>query len=347
MGQKRTGSPSSILSAISESTGFNLEDFEDSSVNYWLSSGSYVLDLAISGGRGYPGGRLIEIFAEDQEGKSALALHAIREAQKRGGLGIYVDSESTYDPVFTKNLGVSLDSNKFLRVDTRTLKPKKSKLPAGTLEDVFDFMFKVTTNFLKNSQDKPMVMVIDSVSNIPMRDELKMDIQKDTIPMGLMARKMSLYFRQGLIRNLGGSNIFIIFISQLKDTMSAFGARHSCIGGKATRFQASIRLQIQAKNVIRDLEKRPVGITCHVKVVKNKIAVPFKEADFDLYFNGGIDDVGAVVDAMGVLGKLGGAAAMGWYEFEGTKYRHHELKKILLENPELLIKFKEQIGGGK
>lgn len=303
-------------------------------ISLFIPTGCSILDGVIGGG--YPGGKLVEIFGEDQEGKSALALHAIREAQNLGGYGVCIDSEAAFNATFAKQLGVNLDPAVFGLVKVENLGGKKDKLH-GTLEQVFDLIETLVDNL--KTTDKPAVIVWDSVSNTPPKEELEMDIQKDSLQMGVIARKMSFFFRGGVIRKMAGSKIVLLCISQLKDTMSAFGARHSSIGGKAIRFQACQRLQVQAKNVLRDSADKPVGVACNVKVVKNKIAPPFREADFDLYFDGGIDNTGAMIDFLYKKGLLG--KTPGWFTYDDNNYRKHDLRELINNDNKILLAFSQ------
>ncbi len=276
-----------------------------------IPSGCLTLDLALGVG-GFPRGRIIEIYGPESSGKTTVALHAIAEAQKLGGVAAFIDAEHALDPVYAKNLGVNLDELYVSQPDTG--------------EQALD----ITDALVRSSAVD--IIVVDSVAALTPKAEIEGDMGDSHV--GLQARLMSQALRK-LTAIVNKSKTCVIFINQLREKVGVmFGSPETTPGGKALKFYASMRLDIRKMDTLKDADGA-MGNRTKAKVVKNKLAPPFRRAEFDIVFGEGISQEGCIMD-MGVqfdiIGKSG-----AFYSYEGNKIAQgrEKLRQYLKENPEI------------
>lgn len=276
-----------------------------------ISSGSIALDAALGIG-GYPRGRVVEIYGPESSGKTTLTLHAIAETQKKGGIAAFIDAEHAFDKAYAKNLGVNVDELLIAQPDDgeQALDIAEHLIRSGAVD----------------------ICVIDSVAALVPRSELEGDMGDSR--MGVQARLMSQALRK-LTGSINKSGCTCIFINQLRDKIGVmFGSPETTTGGNALKFYASIRLDIRRIAAIKDKEEI-TGNRTRVKVVKNKMASPFKKAEFDIMYGEGISKVGEIVDLgveLDILQKSG-----SWYSYGETKLGQgrESVKDLFKDNPEL------------
>ncbi|MCB0519290.1 MAG: recombinase RecA [Lewinellaceae bacterium] len=292
-----------------------------------ISTGSLGLDIALGVG-GFPRGRIIEIYGPESSGKTTLAIHAIAECQKNGGIAAFIDAEHAFDRSYAEALGV----------DTEGLLISQPDNGEQALE--------ITENLIRSGAID--IIVIDSVAALVPRSEIEGEMGDSK--MGLQARLMSQAMRK-LTAAIGRTGCTCVFINQLREKIGVmFGNPETTTGGNALKFYASIRLDIRRSGqAIKDKEGNTVGNHVKVKVVKNKVAPPFRTAEFDIMYGEGISKAGEVVD-MGVdfdIIKKSGA----WYSYDEAKIAQGRdaAKSFLIDNPEVAIeiekKIKEKIAG--
>ena len=284
-----------------------------------ISSGCLTLDLALGIG-GFPRGRIIEIYGPESSGKTTVALHAIAEAQKMGGVAAFIDAEHALDPVYAKKLGVNLDELYVSQPDTG--------------EQALD----ITDALVRSSAVD--IIVIDSVAALTPKAEIEGDMGDSHV--GLQARLMSQALRK-LTAIVNKSKTCVIFINQLREKVGImFGNPETTPGGKALKFYASMRLDIRKMDTLKDADGA-MGNRTKAKVVKNKLAPPFRQAEFDIVFGEGISREGCIID-MGVqfdiIGKSG-----AFYSYNGNKIAQgrEKLRIFLKENPEVMAEIEQKI----
>jgi recombination protein RecA len=280
-----------------------------------IPTGALAVDLALGVG-GIPRGRVIEIFGPESSGKTTLMLHVIASAQKNGGLAAFIDAEHALDPAYAKKLGVNLD-------DLLVSQPDSGEEALTICE----------TLARSNALD---VIVIDSVAALVPKAELEGEMGMAT--MGMQARLMSQALRK-LTAILAKSKTACIFTNQLREKVGVmFGNPETTPGGKALKFYASVRIDIRRKDTLKDAAGNAVGNHVKVKIVKNKVAPPFAEAEFDIIYNHGINKEGSVLDVgieSGAVEKKG-----AWLQFSGDLIGQGKdaAQKALAENPALMAK---------
>ena len=285
-----------------------------------IPTGALSLDLALGVG-GVPRGRVIEIFGPESSGKTTLMLHVIANAQKAGGLAAFIDAEHALDPAYAKKLGVNLD-------DLLVSQPDSGEEALTICE----------TLARSNALD---VIVIDSVAALVPKAELEGEMRMAT--MGMQARLMSQALRK-LTAILSKSKTTCIFTNQLREKLGVmFGNPETTPGGKALKFYASVRIDIRRKDAIKDTTGNTIGNHVKVKIVKNKVAPPFAEAEFDILFNHGINKEGSMLDVgieNGVVEKKG-----AWLQFNSELIGQGKdaAQKTLADKPELARKIVEAI----
>jgi recombination protein RecA len=285
-----------------------------------IPTGALAVDLALGVG-GVPRGRVVEIFGPESSGKTTLMLHVIANAQKAGGLAAFIDAEHALDPGYAKKLGVNLD-------DLLVSQPDSGEEALTICE----------TLARSNALD---VIVIDSVAALVPKAELEGEMGMAT--MGMQARLMSQALRK-LTAILGKSKTTCVFTNQLREKVGVmFGNPETTPGGKALKFYASVRIDIRRKETMKDAAGNATGNHVKVKIVKNKVAPPFAEAEFDIIYNHGIDKEGSILDVgieCGAVDKKG-----AWLQFNGELIGQGKdaAKKALIEKPELGIKIVEAI----
>jgi len=284
-----------------------------------VPTGALALDLALGIG-GIPRGRVVEIFGPEGSGKTTLATHVVAEAQRNGGICAYIDAEHAMDPTYARAIGVDVDELLISQPDTgeQALEIADMLIRSGALD----------------------VVVIDSVAALTPRAEIEGEMGDAHV--GLQARLMSQALRK-LTSNLNKSQTILIFINQLREKIGVmFGSPETTPGGRALKFYSSVRLDIRRIEAIKDgLEV--VGNRTRVKVVKNKCAPPFRQAEFDIMYGRGISREGSVVDLgvdLGVVKKSG-----AWYTYEGEQLGQgrENAKKFLLENPEVMVEITDRV----
>ena len=284
-----------------------------------ISSGCLTLDLALGIG-GFPRGRIIEIYGPESSGKTTVALHAIAEAQKMGGVAAFIDAEHALDPVYAKKLGVNLDELYVSQPDTG--------------EQALD----ITDALVRSSAVD--IIVIDSVAALTPKAEIEGDMGDSHV--GLQARLMSQALRK-LTGIVNKSNTCVIFINQLREKVGVmFGNPETTTGGKALKFYASMRLDIRRTDTLKDADGA-VGSRTKAKIVKNKLAPPFRQAEFDIVFGEGISQEGCIIDLgvqFDVIGKSG-----AWFSYNGEKVAQgrEKMRLFLKDNPEVMKEIEEQI----
>jgi recombination protein RecA len=284
-----------------------------------VSTGSIGLDMALGIG-GFPKGRIIEIFGPESSGKTTLALHAVAEAQKKGGICAYIDAEHALDPIYAKNLGVNVDSLVLSQPDTgeQALEIADTLVRSGAID----------------------ILVVDSVAALVPKAEIEGEM--GDAHMGLQARLMSQALRK-LTATVSKSNSILIFINQIRMKIGVFfGNPETTTGGNALKFYASVRLDIRRIGSLKEKDQ-VIGNQVRVKVVKNKVAPPFKVIDFDIIYGEGISKTGELID-IGV--KIGAVDKSGsWYSFGDQKLGQGKeaARQFLKEHPEVADKVEQMI----
>lgn len=285
-----------------------------------ISSGSLGLDLALGVG-GYPKGRVIEIYGPESSGKTTLTLHAMAEAQKAGGIAAFIDAEHAFDRFYAQKLGVDIDNLIISQPDNgeQALEIADNLIRSGAID----------------------IVVIDSVAALTPKSEIEGEMGDSK--MGLHARLMSQALRK-LTGSISKTNCTVIFINQLREKIGVmFGNPETTTGGNALKFYASIRLDIRRSTQIKDTDGDVQGNKTRVKVVKNKVAPPFKTAEFDIMYGQGVSKVGEVVDLgvdFEIIKKSG-----SWFSYGDTKLGQGRdaVKTLLLDNPDLMDELEGKI----
>ncbi len=284
-----------------------------------ISTGSIGLDIAVGIG-GLPKGRIIEVYGPESSGKTTVALHTIAEAQKKGGIAAFIDAEHALDPVYAKALGVDIDNLIISQPDTgeQALEIAEALIRSGAID----------------------IIVVDSVAALVPRAEIEGDMGDSHV--GLQARLMSQALRK-LTGSIKKSNCVAIFINQLREKVGImFGNPETTTGGRALKFYSSVRMEVRRIDSIKQGDK-VVGNRTRVKVVKNKVAPPFKQVEFDIMYGEGISRVGDLLDiaAEADIVKKSGA----WYAYNDTKLGQgrENVKKFLQDNPDLVKEIDEKV----
>lgn len=276
-----------------------------------IPSGSISLDVALGVG-GYPRGRIIEIYGPESSGKTTLAIHAIAEAQKAGGIAAFIDAEHAFDRFYAEKLGVDVDNLLISQPDNG------------------EQALEIADQLIRSAAID--IVVVDSVAALTPKAEIEGDMGDNKV--GLQARLMSQALRK-LTATINKTNTTCIFINQLREKIGVmFGNPETTTGGNALKFYASVRLDIRKSSAIKDGDE-VIGNEVKVKVVKNKVAPPFRRAQFEILFGEGISRVGEIVDLgveYGILEKSG-----SWFSYNGSKLAQGKdaAKKMLKDNPEL------------
>lgn len=285
-----------------------------------ISSGSLGLDLALGVG-GYPKGRVVEIYGPESSGKTTLTLHAIAETQKAGGIAAFIDAEHAFDRFYAQNLGVDIDNLIISQPDNgeQALEIADNLVRSGAID----------------------MIVIDSVAALTPKSEIEGEMGDSK--MGLHARLMSQALRK-LTGSISKTNCTMIFINQLREKIGVmFGNPETTTGGNALKFYASVRLDIRRSTQIKDSDGTVRGNKTRVKVVKNKVAPPFKLAEFDIMYGEGVSKVGEVLDLaveFDIIKKSG-----SWFSYDETKLGQGRdaVKQMINDNPDLMDELEEKI----
>ena len=278
-----------------------------------ISSGSLGLDIALGVG-GYPKGRVVEIYGPESSGKTTLTLHAIAECQKKGGIAAFIDAEHAFDRFYAENLGVDIENLIISQPDhaEQALEIADNLIRSGAID----------------------MVIIDSVAALTPKSEIEGEMGDSK--MGLHARLMSQALRK-LTSSISKTNCTVMFINQLREKIGImFGNPETTTGGNALKFYASIRLDIRRSTQIKNSDGVVMGNKSRVKIVKNKVAPPFKLAEFDIMYGEGISKVGEIIDLAvesEIINKSG-----SWFSYEGTKLGQGRdaVKTLLKDNPDLM-----------
>ena len=284
-----------------------------------VSSGSLSLDIALGIG-GYPKGRIIEIFGPESSGKTTFALHAIAEVQKKGGRAAFIDAEHALDPVYAKNLGVNIDELLLSQPDTgeQALEICDALVKSGAIN----------------------IVVIDSVAALVPQAEIEGEMGDNHV--GLQARLMSQALRK-LSGTIAKTNTIAIFINQLREKVGVlFGNPETTTGGRALKFYSTIRMDVRRAEAIKQGEN-VIGSFTKVKIVKNKVAPPFKAATIEIMYGTGVSKLGEIIDIAtedGIIEKSG-----SWYSYNGEKIGQgrETVKQLLKENTKLALELENKI----
>lgn len=285
-----------------------------------ISSGSLGLNLALGVG-GFPRGRVVEIYGPESSGKTTLALHAIAEAQKVGGIAAFIDAEHAFDRFYAEKLNVDLESLIISQPDNG------------------EQALEITDNLIRSGAID--IIVVDSVAALTPKSEIEGEMGDSK--MGLHARLMSQAMRK-LTSNISKTKCCVMFINQLREKIGVmFGNPETTTGGNALKFYSSVRLDIRRSTKIKDRNSEITGNKTRVKVVKNKVAPPFKTAEFDIMYGQGISKVGEILD-IGVDYEIIEKAG-SWYSYEDTKLGQGRdaVKKLLEDNPDLMDELEAKI----
>ena len=284
-----------------------------------VPTGALALDIALGIG-GIPRGRIVEIFGPESSGKSTLAMHLVAEAQRNGGICAYIDAEHAMDPIYAQAIGVDIDQLLISQPDTgeQALEIADMLVRSGAID----------------------VIVIDSVAALTPKAEIEGEMGDTHV--GLQARLMSQALRK-LTANLNKTKTIMVFINQLREKIGVmFGSPETTPGGRALKFYSSVRLDIRRIEAIKD-GAEVVGSRTRVKVVKNKVAPPFKQAEFDIMYGKGISREGSVLDLgveLGIIKKSG-----AWFTYEGEQLGQgrENAKNFLNANPEIMVEVSEKV----
>ncbi len=285
-----------------------------------ISSGSLGLDIALGVG-GYPRGRVVEIYGPESSGKTTLTLHAIAEAQKAGGIAAFIDAEHAFDRFYAEKLGIDIDNLIISQPDNG------------------EQALEITDNLIRSGAID--IVVIDSVAALTPKSEIEGEMGDSK--MGLHARLMSQALRK-LTASISKTNCTVIFINQLREKIGVmFGNPETTTGGNALKFYASVRLDIRRSTQIKDSAGAVLGNKTRVKVVKNKVAPPFRMAEFDIMYGEGVSKVGEILDVAveyEIIKKSG-----SWFSYDETKLGQGRdaVKSIIKDNPELLDELEGKI----
>jgi recombination protein RecA len=285
-----------------------------------IPTGSLGLDLALGVG-GYPRGRVIEIYGPESSGKTTMTLHAIAEAQKKGGIAAFIDAEHAFDRTYAANLGVDIENLIISQPDNG------------------EQALEITDNLIRSGAID--IIVIDSVAALTPRSEIEGEMGDSK--MGLHARLMSQALRK-LTGSISKTQCTVFFINQLREKIGVmFGNPETTTGGNALKFYASVRLDIRRSTQIKNTDGGVMGNKTRVKVVKNKVAPPFRLAEFDIMYGEGISKVGEIIDIgvdYEIIKKSG-----SWFSYDDTKLGQgrDSVKSLLLDNPELMDELEQKI----
>ena len=285
-----------------------------------IPSGSLGLDIALGVG-GYPRGRVVEIYGPESSGKTTLTLHAIAEAQKAGGIAAFIDAEHAFDRFYAQNLGIDIDNLIISQPDNgeQALEIADNLIRSGAID----------------------IVVIDSVAALTPKSEIEGEMGDSK--MGLHARLMSQALRK-LTASISKTNCTVIFINQLREKIGVmFGNPETTTGGNALKFYASVRLDIRRSTQIKDSNGNVLGNKTRVKVVKNKVAPPFKLAEFDIMYGEGVSKVGEILD-LAVIHEIVKKSG-SWFSYDETKLGQGRdaVKALIKDNPELMDELEAKV----
>lgn len=345
MAKKQTAAPDEIsgrdelATALADSLNKKFKDFKavhflgaeetPTDLTEWVSTGSTLLDIAISNrpDGGFPVGRIVELQGMEASGKSLIMAHALANTQKKGGLAVYIDTENALSEDFLRAIGVNVNDMLYI--------------PLETIEDIFEAIESIIENIRKTSRNRLVTIVVDSVSAATTKVEQDADFDKDgwaTSKAILMSKAM-----RKITNTIGKQRVLLLCASQLREKMGVmFGDKYTTSGGKALGFHASCRIRLKPIGKLKSgsgATEQIIGVQTEAQVIKNRMGPPFKKAEFDVYFDSGIDDVNSWLKLLKNYGKVSGSGA--WYQIvnedtgEIHKFQAKDWRSLIRENAEL------------
>ena len=299
-------------------------DSTPTDIKEFISTGSSILDLAISNrpNGGIAVGRITEINGLESSGKSLIGTHILAETQKKGGLAVYIDTETSVSREWLETIGIDVQNLLYLHVET--------------VEDIFECIENIVTKIRESDRDRLVTILVDSLAAASTKVEMEADFDKDgwaTAKAIVISKAM-----RKITQMIGRERVALVFTNQLRQKLGVmFGDPWTTSGGKALPFHSSTRIRLKNMGQIKDTKKNTLGMKARAQIIKNRLGPPLRHADFNLYFDSGIDDKGSWLQVMKdhKLVKVAGA----WYtiEFEGEdiKFQSKDFKKVLEEKPEL------------
>ena len=299
-------------------------DSTPTDIKEFISTGSSILDLAISNrpNGGIAVGRITEINGLESSGKSLIGTHILAETQKKGGLAVYIDTETSVSREWLETIGIDVQNLLYLHVET--------------VEDIFECIENIVTKIRESDRDRLVTILVDSLAVASTKVEMEADFDKDgwaTAKAIVISKAM-----RKITQMVGRERVALVFTNQLRQKLGVmFGDPWTTSGGKALPFHSSTRIRLKNMGQIKDTKKNTLGMKARAQIIKNRLGPPLRHADFNLYFDSGIDDKGSWLQVMKdhKLVKVAGA----WYtiEFEGEdiKFQSKDFKKVLDERPEL------------
>ena len=299
-------------------------DSTPTDIKEFISTGSSILDLAISNrpNGGIAVGRITEINGLESSGKSLIGTHILAETQKKGGLAVYIDTETSVSREWLETIGIDVQNLLYLHVET--------------VEDIFECIENIITTIRESDRDRLVTILVDSLAAASTKVEMEADFDKDgwaTAKAIVISKAM-----RKITQMVGRERVALVFTNQLRQKLGVmFGDPWTTSGGKALPFHSSTRIRLKNMGQIKDTKKNTLGMKARAQIIKNRLGPPLRHADFNLYFDSGIDDKGSWLQVMKdhKLVKVAGA----WYtiEFEGEdiKFQSKDFKKVLEEKPEL------------
>ena len=299
-------------------------DSTPTDIKEFISTGSSILDLAISNrpNGGIAVGRITEINGLESSGKSLIGTHILAETQKKGGLAVYIDTETSVSREWLETIGIDVQNLLYLHVET--------------VEDIFECIENIITKIRESDRDRLVTILVDSLAAASTKVEMEADFDKDgwaTAKAIVISKAM-----RKITQMVGRERVALVFTNQLRQKLGVmFGDPWTTSGGKALPFHSSTRIRLKNMGQIKDTKKNTLGIKARAQIIKNRLGPPLRHADFNLYFDSGIDDKGSWLQVMKdhKLVKVAGAWYTIKFEGEDIKFQSKDFKKVLDERPEL------------
>ena len=299
-------------------------DSTPTDIKEFISTGSSILDLAISNrpNGGIAVGRITEINGLESSGKSLIGTHILAETQKKGRLAVYIDTETSVSREWLETIGIDVQNLLYLHVET--------------VEDIFECIENIITKIRESDRDRLVTILVDSLAAASTKVEMEADFDKDgwaTAKAIVISKAM-----RKITQMVGRERVALVFTNQLRQKLGVmFGDPWTTIGGKALPFHSSTRIRLKNMGQIKDTKKNTLGMKARAQIIKNRLGPPLRHADFNLYFDSGIDDKGSWLQVMKdhKLVKVAGAWYTVQYEGEDIKFQSKDFKKVLDERPEL------------
>ena len=299
-------------------------DSTPTDIKEFISTGSSILDLAISNrpNGGIAVGRITEINGLESSGKSLIGTHILAETQKKGGLAVYIDTETSVSREWLETIGIDVQNLLYLHVET--------------VEDIFECIENIITKIRESDRDRLVTILVDSLAAASTKVEMEVDFDKDgwaTAKAIVISKAM-----RKITQMVGRERVALVFTNQLRQKLGVmFGDPWTTSGGKALPFHSSTRIRLKNMGQIKDTKKNTLGMKARAQIIKNRLGPPLRHADFNLYFDSGIDDKGSWLQVMKdhKLVKVAGAWYTVQFEGEDIKFQSKDFKKVLDERPEL------------